>query len=277
MTYEAYVAAQARINRWLFTVLWLLFSALMVPRLSRGEWESALARAYPLVERARRESAVLAREFYDAERERQTGDDERHDFYLAPYEPGWFEEVMEPVRERMSKRQTTQDEVEAVVGRAEKEVENGGRRTQLWAVDSDPQAIGWARVQGGNESCAFCLMLISRGPVYKSAKSAGLDLDDIEAVELWRQIDSHPDNSAEAQAAYETLAKRWHPNCDCKVVPVFNENTWSGRDSYLAALELWKERARGKSGSEKLNALRRFLDNEEDPELDNVIPFPRAA
>jgi hypothetical protein len=33
--------------------------------------------------------------------------------------------------------------------------------------------IGWARVPSGGETCAFCLMLASRGAVYESAKTAG--------------------------------------------------------------------------------------------------------
>ena len=32
---------------------------------------------------------------------------------------------------------------------------------------------GWARVATGDETCAWCLMLVSRGPVYHSAKKAG--------------------------------------------------------------------------------------------------------
>lgn len=33
--------------------------------------------------------------------------------------------------------------------------------------------IGWARVPSGAETCAFCLMLASRGAVYSSAQTAG--------------------------------------------------------------------------------------------------------
>ena len=34
---------------------------------------------------------------------------------------------------------------------------------------------GWARVPGGSEPCAFCLMLASRGGVYHTAQTAGRD------------------------------------------------------------------------------------------------------
>ena len=47
----------------------------------------------------------------------------------------------------------------------------GGRRTiQEWAK-KDPRAIGWRRVSDG-APCAFCAMLVSRGPVYLSEKTA---------------------------------------------------------------------------------------------------------
>lgn len=47
----------------------------------------------------------------------------------------------------------------------------GGRRTiQEWAK-KDPRAIGWRRVSDG-DPCAFCAMLVSRGPVYLSEKTA---------------------------------------------------------------------------------------------------------
>lgn len=41
---------------------------------------------------------------------------------------------------------------------------DGGRSAMLASTRADPQARGWARVGGGQ--CAFCAMLIARGPVY---------------------------------------------------------------------------------------------------------------
>jgi len=43
---------------------------------------------------------------------------------------------------------------------------DSGRDTIMDNVRSDPRAVGWAR-EGSGEECAFCAMLISRGPVYK--------------------------------------------------------------------------------------------------------------
>src|SRR5690606_14450562 len=117
-------------------------------------------------------------------------DDSRFDVPLVHYDPDWFLEALEPARRGAVKPDSTPAEMEKIIDRAEKEVEKGGRRQILYSVDNDPQVIGWARVQGGNESCAFCLTLISRGPVDKSVSSAGLNVDDkSSAVEMYRHID----------------------------------------------------------------------------------------
>lgn len=50
-------------------------------------------------------------------------------------------------------------------------VMNGGRDTITRTIDADPKAIGWIRVTSG-KACAFCAMLSSRGPVYKSEGTA---------------------------------------------------------------------------------------------------------
>lgn len=48
----------------------------------------------------------------------------------------------------------------------------GGRKTVALTAGQDTEAIGWRRKSDGNP-CAFCAMLCSRGPVYKSADTAG--------------------------------------------------------------------------------------------------------
>lgn len=57
----------------------------------------------------------------------------------------------------------------------------------------DPSHPRYARVPSGSETCKFCLMLASRGPVYRNADSAG-------------------------------EGGHWHGNCDCRVVPI-----WGGK------------------------------------------------
>ncbi|MDR6172642.1 hypothetical protein [Curtobacterium sp. SORGH_AS_0776] len=57
-------------------------------------------------------------------------------------------------------------------GMLRRQVMMGGRQTVDLTASQDEQAVGWRRVSDGNP-CAFCAMLCSRGPVYRSASSAG--------------------------------------------------------------------------------------------------------
>lgn len=57
----------------------------------------------------------------------------------------------------------------------------------------DPLGPAFARVPTGPETCEFCVMLASRGYVYHSAESAG-------------------------------SLTHWHANCDCVIVPRFDES-----------------------------------------------------
>ncbi len=110
-------------------------------------------------------------------------------------------------------------------------------------VESTPKATperstavrGWARVATGRETCAFCLMLISRGPVYLGTDTAGLNLPEDEVVQMFQQSDLN-----EYFEDISDFMEEWHPNCDCKVVPVFNTKSWVGRDESRKALEMWK-------------------------------------
>ncbi len=67
-----------------------------------------------------------------------------------------------------------------VAGELTKLVLSGGRMTITGAVDRDPRALGWARATSG-DPCTFCRMLASRGPVYKSEKSADFEAHDHDA------------------------------------------------------------------------------------------------
>lgn|SRR6187551_40734 len=243
----------ARVMR---VVLAVLLPFLLIP-LTSQVWGDIVRSIFPLVNEARRESAQLAREYYDTQRERHTDEDERFDVDLAGYEYDWFYEAMLPAKKSFQLNETTLGQAIQAGFRAVKEVENGGRRTIRNAVDRDSSAVGWARVATGRETCGFCLMLVSRGPVYQSAESAGLNTDDTTALEILDEGDTE---------AFNELMTRFHPNCDCKVVPVFDRNDWQGRDDYLEAQKTWKEVTKGLSGRDALNAFRRAIeDNHVDP------------
>lgn len=71
----------------------------------------------------------------------------------------------------------------------------GGRTTiEHWA-QKDQRATGWRRVSDG-DPCAFCAMLVTRGPVYTSEQKA-----------LFRASD----------------AKKYHPHCGCTVEVVYGD------------------------------------------------------
>ena len=101
--------------------------------------------------------------------------------------------------------------------------------------------VGWARVATGDETCGWCWMLVSRGPVYTDAASAGLDnpVDDIDALEVLGTTNGRQDLKTLEVAARGHMTE-WHPGCDCIAVPVFDRNNWVGRDTRLRALEDWK-------------------------------------
>lgn len=50
----------------------------------------------------------------------------------------------------------------------------GGRQQVLAAVNADERALGWSRATSGTP-CAFCALLASRGPAYKSERTADFD------------------------------------------------------------------------------------------------------
>ncbi len=112
---------------------------------------------------------------------------------------------------------------------AEPEIEYTGPKLVRSSGETRP-IQGWARVATGRETCAWCLMLVSRGAVYGSATSAGLRLDDESAKDA---ILGGTDVS--------DLMNEWHIGCDCLVVPVFDLNNWSGKAAKDRALELWVE------------------------------------
>lgn len=68
-------------------------------------------------------------------------------------------------------------------------VEQAGRRQMRRNAERDPAGVRWARMPIG-ETCAWCLMLASRGAVYLSEESAG-------------------------------SGGHFHAQCDCQIVAVF--------------------------------------------------------
>lgn len=262
MTPEEYAAQQAVISAAVATFVAKLAQLFLIPQLAPLEWIRLLEVLFPEVQARRQEAAELARRFFDEERRRQRPDLPRHDTDLVPYSFDQFVRGMDPVRKVISQAEATDKALGALARQTVREVENGGRRQIIQAVESDRGVRrGWARVATGRETCAWCLMLISRGPVYMSADTAGLDLADQTAESMIAAGEDVSDHMSE-----------WHPGCDCKVVPVYSAD-WPGREAAERALELWKAASTeaaelirsGKARSqnfnrEAINALRRRLE-----------------
>lgn len=79
--------------------------------------------------------------------------------------------------------------------------------------------FAWARVIQGEYTCPFCIMLASRGPIYKSEKTAGYSWNK-------RRLGLVDDS--------------YHFNCDCLVVPVYTSKNWAGKKQHEYLKQLWK-------------------------------------
>jgi hypothetical protein len=114
-----------------------------------------------------------------------------------------------------------------VAGSATKLVLDGGRTTTVETSKDDKLSIGWARMTDG-DPCSWCAMLASRGPVFHSAQSAGLD-------------------------------NQWHPHCACVPVPVFSrDDPWPGKAQEYR--DLWYASKDDAEDGDLLNAFRRAYE-----------------
>jgi len=112
----------------------------------------------------------------------------------------------------------------------QRHVVNGGRATILDSVRRDPSALGWSRLTDG-QPCAFCALLASRGPAYKSEGTSKF---------------------------------RAHDGCGCTAVPVFDVNApWPGRAEEFR--ELYDQNVQGRflggdGNNEAVRAFRKVYD-----------------
>lgn len=93
-------------------------------------------------------------------------------------------------------------------------VHNGSARDK---VTKKSRRVGYARVLSGKESCAFCAMLASRGPVY-----------------------------SEDTVVRRRDGRRYHDNCDCVAVLVVHGQPWEGQAEYEALEQAWRTHAGSK-------------------------------
>lgn len=139
----------------------------------------------------------------------------------------------------------------AAGGSAARHVLTGGRAQHLEMVNRDAAAIGWIRVTDG-DPCAFCAMLASRGPKYRSAQSASRVVN---------------------PGAKRALGEKYHDNCGCTTEALYSKTqAWPGRGREFQ--KLWYEATRGYSGDDAINAFRRAYERKLNP---NRVPRRRAA
>lgn len=225
-------------------VLLRAFIAAGAPLAGLAELVSAL---YPSVVRGRRLSHGLAVESYLLQHPSPSTAIRPLAETIDPphYEPAALRQALERTtqkRERLTGEDSTERGRRLVVADASaavaRHIEMAPRETTMYLVEADDEALGWARVASGRETCAFCTLLISRGPVYKS-----------KAVAERTTVRSSKGEG-----------RRYHDRCDCIAVPVFDEERWPGRQQWLDAERLWIDSTRGLSGAEARKAFRRAVE-----------------
>ncbi|SDI40858.1 hypothetical protein SAMN05421505_14922 [Sinosporangium album] len=233
MTPQEYRAARRSAAQQLLALV-LPLLGLMPARPSPGQWKAVTDALYPLVYRSRTDAHRLAERFYRDQRVAQGAAAGPVEFPRRNYRPEALAVALERgVRSRLEALPEGQEVPRVIITEAaavvERHVADAGREAVADAARHDPEALGYARVATGVSTCAFCLMLVSRGPVYKNASAA-----------LLRDGGGEP----------------YHNRCDCLAVPVFDRKAWPGREDYLAAEATWQEAGRSLSG------LRRHLDDQ---------------
>ena len=284
MTPEEYAASQYMITAGLAAYVRRVATFFVAPSMGNRAWLDFLRMLFPEVEKRYGQSAELGRRFYDSQRKRHHPGLERNERLLSELRFDWFVQNMEPARKGMSQADSPNVAVTKMALVAVREVEMAGRRQVIGAVKNDPEPVlqGWARVATGRETCAFCLMLISRGAelnhkgnfAYAEAATSGINLDDETAIDFFTEAGGDPTKFLKSlREDSKDNVDEWHVGCDCVAVPVFDLNDWPGRDQARRALQLWidageEAEERIKSGkartskvsTETLNALRRRLE-----------------
>lgn len=179
-----------------------------------------------LIQQYGRASATVAAEFYRAER-RAAG--VPGTFTVRPATPAPLVQVEAALDWATKGLWNQQPDVRAaetqVEGVAEKLVLDTSRDTLLAAVKADRRAHGWARVPEAG-ACSFCLLLATRGAVYKTEQTADF---------------------------------RAHDHCKCHVEPLFAGH-YEPTAQVREAQALYAESTRGLSGAEARKAFRQAVE-----------------
>lgn len=172
--------AQAQVRALALRDLAAAWQALLDVGDLRGSLPNLIDALHVITERWGDVAAAVAAEFYVEVREAANLP---VDFSPAALPAATPDQVEESIKWATKGLWSTSPDVPAALTLTEGVVSNlslaPGRETILQAVKDDKKALGWARVTDGHP-CAFCSMLASRGPVYKTAASAGFQAHDHE-------------------------------------------------------------------------------------------------
>ena len=153
-------------------------------------------------------AAQASADFYDAARAMATGEmlgAKAH----SSFDPQLTDSAIRAFAQRIVDGKPVESFNDAVLQRIDYEIKRASGDCIVENAAADPLHPRYARVPTGPETCLFCLMLASRGAVYRSEASAG-------AVD------------------------HYHANCDCRVVPDFDGTDIEGYDPDELA-DRWEE------------------------------------
>lgn len=137
MTPDEYAGRQAVIAAATAVFVQKVAQWFTAPLLGPAEWLNLLQFLFPFVEQKRRESAELARTFYDFQRAEVHPELPRHDVLLEASSFEFFVRDMEPVRLGMQAQESSPGAVTRLTMQAVRDVENAGRRQIIRSVESD--------------------------------------------------------------------------------------------------------------------------------------------
>ena|GEM_PF-1285751 len=127
------------------------------------------------------------------------------------------------------------------VGDDNRELRKKASKAEPASAKPGGKVLGWARVLTGAESCAFCAMLASRGPVYSE--------DTVVTTGKPREVrprQVHYRNpGATGGHTYVSGSRRegekYHDHCDCIAVLVVKGVPWNGEQQYHDLKDLWDD------------------------------------
>jgi hypothetical protein len=127
-----------------------------------------------------------------------------------------------------------------LAGSAERLALEGERRTFDETFEQSTTIVGYRRVARPG-ACAFCLMLASRGAVYRRESSA-------------ERVVGHAGRTRGSRA----IGESYHDGCRCFAAPLYDHE--DEPEDVLALRERWNEASAKESGTAALNAFRRAVE-----------------